>query len=665
MQTRWLAALIWGLFTGSALASGLAVVEVDLQDNGDNDGFADTLETVELRLSVRNSTGVDLVGVTGSLANLNPERVCLVDAEISLGDLLAGETRWTDPFRFQVRDIDRGSSGLSVHDLLTAEFAISFRGEPFDPAAVPAALVLDLDLDATGGGAPMSWLEDFEGVTGLGSFIGNNMDFGLHDDEFPESGLASGYRCQYHNPFCTQASCQGLPGFTHCSPGGTAAAADAFWWRLDGPQSPDGGRAFSGAHSLYFGEPLESVLGHTTPAGVLEAAESDLPIALGLGTAILSLHHQVSLIDSRFITVAEVGTALDRAVVAVQVAEPSGAGAGPWIKLTPFQNSYDQIPTMEFSNCSFDPIDDGNDETTLFPGFTLWDPIPEGPSSTCAPGSVWANIGSTSGPASPTNVGNAEGPGLTGSAGAGTWVESQIDLSRFRGRSIRVRFLATTTRIGESETWQDAFSNNPVPVDDGWWIDDVSISGAIDSPAAVTVDAKDNSQLPTPDDSDNDGIAASCDNCPADSNPLQSDLDTDGWGDICDCAEEDATVYPGAPEVNDALDNQCPSDPDFGLIDEISGTSEFASAGSPYEWSWPEQIGATEYEVARAEIQFAGSKPEYCSVAVVVEPKYEDPTTPSAGSAFIYITHASLPNPGSWGRASNGVERSLGACGGL
>lgn len=38
-----------------------------------------------------------------------------------------------------------------------------------------------------------------------------------------------------------------------------------------------------------------------------------------------------------------------------------------------------------------------------------------------------------------------------------------------------------------------------------------------------------------------------------------------------DCADSDATVYPDAPEVNDAQDNQCPGDNGFGVIDETTG----------------------------------------------------------------------------------------------
>jgi hypothetical protein len=61
-----------------------------------------------------------------------------------------------------------------------------------------------------------------------------------------------------------------------------------------------------------------------------------------------------------------------------------------------------------------------------------------------------------------------------------------------------------------------------------------------------------------------------CERCP-------SDIDGDGYGDpanvLCihsdlDCDDGHATVYPGAPELCDGLDNQCSGDTGHGTIDE-------------------------------------------------------------------------------------------------
>ena len=50
--------------TAPALAGGVAVVETLITDNGDDDGFADTLETVSMQLVLQNTSGMQLTGVS-------------------------------------------------------------------------------------------------------------------------------------------------------------------------------------------------------------------------------------------------------------------------------------------------------------------------------------------------------------------------------------------------------------------------------------------------------------------------------------------------------------------------------------------------------------------------------------------------------------------------
>jgi hypothetical protein len=312
-------------------------------------------------------------------------------------------------------------------------------------------------------------------------------------------------------------------------------------------------------------------------------------------------------------------------------------------------------------------------------------------------------MGETSSPFNPANVGRADGPGLEGQWGIGTWVESEFDLSRFRGRQVRLRFLATSTRGGDFLTWDDVASNvNPNPNEDGWWIDDVEIDQVLTDPGTVTADAKDNSSLPGapgPDgdgdgirdvcdicpqvasqngeDLDGDGAGDVCDSCPADPgstdgvdfdgdqlcadncpfvyNPNQSDVDADGAGEGCDCSFLDPTVYPGAAEINDAKDNQCPGDPGYGVIDELSGTAGFFDPDDKNKFSWPAQQGATRYQVARAP---AADFTLGCTALPLTAQTFAvDTTAVPPGQIRFYLVRPRLPNPGSWGQNSAGQAR--------
>jgi hypothetical protein len=74
---------------------------------------------------------------------------------------------------------------------------------------------------------------------------------------------------------------------------------------------------------------------------------------------------------------------------------------------------------------------------------------------------------------------------------------------------------------------------------------------------------------PTQEDDDADGVGNACDPCPAEA--FELDSDADGACDEVDCDDTDPTVYPGALQICDGIDNTC-----TGVVpaDEVDADSD-------------------------------------------------------------------------------------------
>jgi hypothetical protein len=175
--------------------------------------------------------------------------------------------------------VPAGVNRTTEFEELFARFEVEITSNEISDLALRQEIVLDLDLDVSGGSAPSSFFEDFESPQGgYGQLDAMNLDEGLHDPVNGDccGGASWGYRCQYSlTPHCG-ASCGNLG----CTLGVSYDDADAVWWQIDKSNSPGGGRAFSGGKSLYMGA-YGAIHAFTTPLGVLEAMQTGDPIHIG------------------------------------------------------------------------------------------------------------------------------------------------------------------------------------------------------------------------------------------------------------------------------------------------------------------------------------------------------------------------------------------------
>jgi hypothetical protein len=124
-----------------------------------------------------------------------------------------------------------------------------------------------------------------------------------------------------------------------------------------------------------------------------------------------------------------------------------------------------------------------------------------------------------------------------------------------------------------------------------------------------------------------------------------------------DCDDLDASTYIDAPEVNDGLDNQCPGDAGYGIVDELSGLVGFSDPGNKSLISWEAQADADWYEIAASShVDF--STDCYFAYTQALAELVPGPE-PGPGELKVYLVRPSAPQLGSWGVDSSGAERVL------
>ncbi|MFQ5877165.1 MAG: thrombospondin type 3 repeat-containing protein [Acidobacteriota bacterium] len=259
-------------------------------------------------------------------------------------------------------------------------------------------------------------------------------------------------------------------------------------------QTPlDNAMGLSGPNSLHMGAHFDltsQAAGNTTHFRTLQAFVT-APINLALfpraGDLEMSFFHIIDMMDNNTVNLPD-GLCGDCADVQVQVdlnPDPGVDEWGFWDKLVPFQNIYDHQPdngTFGYYYCLFTPADAGPD-----PG------APRGFKETmCFPQGAWSNCGSDTGTAA-TAVGDCSAePGTVDPADSvGVWVETKFNLAGFLGQRVRIRWIGASWLFdaNSSSYFEIGGGWDRVGQDDGWWLDNITISGTIESPVTPSPDA--------------------------------------------------------------------------------------------------------------------------------------------------------------------------------
>jgi subtilase family protein/thrombospondin type 3 repeat protein len=508
---------------------------------GDGDVFADPGEMVRVRLILQNISTVNLTGLTLSLSTADPDIACITDTTIRIPSLPAGasvDTRTLGTCAGGLKAGQRCSSNADCPSSTCTAFGPD--GDYFEMVISPnvvttdvtnparANLTLTLNSDQAGGTertVPISFVEDLDlpggspppytaskcNVDSFNPGTACSADANCIDGSHPSGKCLPGL---IYEGFETSSGFPGTIGFLMNSGSGpgliTGKSCYGFMevlgrtaaqgcqidpdndndWHIHTTASPDSGKAFQGLQSAHWGL-------HTDPANRAGdtihfrqiAAFVTNPINLTLTPApddlFLSFYHIADLVDDNAVNFAP-GQAGDRVDVQIQVdndPNPSVDNFGRWQKLEPFQNVYDHTTQVFswFGYCEFTPADASKQTNPTAYGETM-----------CFPDGIWSHSGNVLG-ANKFAIFQAQGPGFLGSRGDGTWVQSKFNLALFLGQRVRIRWIGNSWDFGNG--WEAYLlppgGAAPFDVgfnDDGWWIDAVQITGAVQTPFVPIVE---------------------------------------------------------------------------------------------------------------------------------------------------------------------------------
>jgi thrombospondin type 3 repeat protein len=299
------------------------------------------------------------------------------------------------------------------------------------------------------------------------------------------------FHCAHGDARCPNTESGTITGSCK-TPTGTACS---FNTPLNGARGLAGGTT---ANSLEMGvhtNDTDSLLGDTVHLRTLAAfvsAPMNLAVFPRPGDLVMSFYQIADLCTGGGNCVSGPELGYDNADVQIRLdtnPDPATDDWGFWDKLVPFENVYDHKAGAYSSftpigyYCNFTPGDTGTAP-----------PAPRGVHETmCFPMQIWSKCGDIRG-TSTANTRSCAGGSSTrlDPSGRGVWVQSKFNLQEFLGQRVQIRWIG--------QTWMfDAVTDDYIAAgsgfntsleNDGWWIDEILVTGTITDQVAPVPDNK-------------------------------------------------------------------------------------------------------------------------------------------------------------------------------
>lgn len=521
------------------------IYDYTIDDSGcagcDNDGYPDPGEDVTMNITIRNLSSFPLENIQLTAASDSDLVDCISDDRVTIarlgknGDPDDTFTTSVDSFQFSAAaGVSRSSVSQKFGSTWTIAMNALARAEAGTPLSVdlPISGTLTIqrffvphNLNAPSTTAAADFVDTFETYTSDANLRATYRVRVTGDD----AEELDGTRCQVNdpaNPFGNNVDpnnfCELGEGFDNLeehwslsapsAPVGQTVCDDPFGCPNGGKSMPGGVKSMSNANTVE-ANPFDPD-GHTIDINRMNWVQTGRNFQLGLGNPEFEYWTQMSLLTSALLG----GGANDNWTFDVGMVylcvdannntecdtgeQPGGLDAGEfWEPLRAYFTPEAQYRRNNSINCMYDPSDDGNNEDDLFPNA-----VDQGPSSTCWPGNpvsgcagrtrdedlqgglavfvgsyCWGETGQED-----SEIAQAGATINPANLNAGVWVRKAYKLDPWRGQKVIFRWHVAPGAVQGVDNIADVLDVFGANLDDGWWIDNVKVSGLANNFALTT-----------------------------------------------------------------------------------------------------------------------------------------------------------------------------------